>query len=156
MDYVLFSDSAVKAATNQNQWYVTISRGRKGVKIFTADKIQLRENVARSGERTLALDMAQNYFHKLAAAWGNDVARFIEREHSWRMEAERQTEEKQREREARELQQLKTIKESLHQAQGKQQTDPAAQKILRRSKIIRRGHDFARRQNIQHGRGMGI
>jgi hypothetical protein len=156
VDYVLFSDSAVKAATNQNQWYVTISRGRKGVKIFTADKIQLRENVARSGERTLALDMAQNYFHKLAAAWGNDVARFIEREHSWRMEAERQTEEKQREREARELQQLKTIKESLHQAQGKQQTDPAAQKILRRSKIIRRGHDFARRQNIQHGRGMGI
>ena len=74
VDYVLFSDSAVKAATNQNQWYVTISRGRKGVKIFTADKIQLRENVARSGDRTLALDMAQNYFHKLAAAWGNDVA----------------------------------------------------------------------------------
>jgi conjugative relaxase-like TrwC/TraI family protein len=156
VDYVLFSDSSVKAATNQNQWYVTISRGRKGVKIFTADKIQLRENVARSGERTLALDMAQNYFYKLAAAWGKDVARFIEREHSGRMETERQTEEKQREREARELQQLKTIKESLHQAQGKQQTDPAAQKILRRSKIIRRGHAFARRQNIQHGRGMGI
>jgi ATP-dependent exoDNAse (exonuclease V) alpha subunit len=59
VDYVLFSDSAVKAATNQNQWYVTISRGRKGVKIFTADKIQLRENVARSGDRTLALDMAR-------------------------------------------------------------------------------------------------
>ena len=156
VDYVLFSDSAVKAATNQNQWYVTISRGRKGVKIFTADKIQLRENVARSGERTLALDMAQNYFHKMAAAWGNDVARFIEKEHSWRMETERQTEEKQREREARELQQLETIKESLHQKQGEQQTETDAQKILRRSKIIRRGQDFARRQNIQRGRGIGI
>jgi conjugative relaxase-like TrwC/TraI family protein len=158
VDYVLFSDSALKAATNQNQWYVTISRGRKGVKIFTADKIQLRENVARSGERTLALDMAQNYFHKLAAAWGNDVARFIEREHSWRIETGRQTEEKQREREARELQQLETIKESLHQKQGEsaKQTETDAQKILRRSKFIRRGHDFARRQNIQRGRGIGI
>ena len=156
VDYVLFSDSAVKAATNQNQWYVTISRGRKGVKIFTADKIQLRENVARSGERTLALDMAQNYFHKLAAAWGNDVARFIEKEHSWRMETERQTEEKQREREARELQQLETIKASLHQKQGESAAQTDAQKILRRSKIIRRGQDFARRQNIQRGRGIGI
>src|ERR1700733_15024144 len=88
VDYVLFSDSAVKAATNQNQWYVTISRGRKGVKIFTADKIQLRENVARSGERTLALDMAQNYFHKMAAAWGNEGASALKTEHSWRMETE--------------------------------------------------------------------
>jgi hypothetical protein len=156
VDYVLFSDSAVKAATNQNQWYVTISRGRKGVKIFTADKIRLRENVARSGERTLALDMAQNYFHKLAAAWGNNVAHFIEKEHSQRMETEQQAEEKKREREARELQQLKTVKESLHQKQGGQQTETDAQKILRRSKIIRRGHDFARRQNIQRRRGIGI
>jgi uncharacterized protein (DUF1697 family) len=156
VDYVLFSDSAVKAATNQNQWYVTISRGRKGVKIFTADKIQLRENVSRSGERTLALDMAQNYFHKMAAAWGNEVASALKTEHSWRMETEQQAEEKQREREARELQQLKTIKESLHQKQGEQQTETDAQKILRRSKIIRRSQDFARRQNIQRGRGMGI
>jgi hypothetical protein len=156
VDYVLFSDSAVKPATNQNQWYVTISRGRKGVKIFTADKIQLRENVSRSGDRTLALDMAQNYFHKLAAAWGNDVARFIEKEHSWRMETEWQAGEKQHEREARELQQLETIKESLHQKQGEQQTKTDAQKILRRSKFVRRGHEFARRQNIQRGRGMGI
>ena len=28
MDYVLFSDSTVKPATNAQQWYVTISRGR--------------------------------------------------------------------------------------------------------------------------------
>jgi hypothetical protein len=158
VDYVLFSDSAMKAATNQNQWYVTISRGRKGVKIFTADKIQLRENVARSGDRTLALDVAQNYFHKMAAAWGNDVARALKSEHSWRMETERQTEESQREREASKLKRRETIKESLHQKQGEsaKQTETDAQKILRRSKFIRRGHDFARRQNIQRGQGMGI
>jgi conjugative relaxase-like TrwC/TraI family protein len=58
VDYVLFSDSAVKAATNQQQWYVTISRGRKGIRIFTSDKVQLRENICRSGDRELAMDMA--------------------------------------------------------------------------------------------------
>ena len=59
VDYVLFADSAVQAATNRQQWYVTISRGRKGVRIFTADKEQLRENIARSGERELALDLTR-------------------------------------------------------------------------------------------------
>jgi hypothetical protein len=133
VDYVLFSDSAVKAATNQNQWYVTISRGRKGVKIFTADKIQLRENVSLSGDRTLALDMAQNYFHKMAAAWGNDVARSLK--HS-----QRAAEESQREREATEL----------------KRREAAKQEISRRSEKIRHAHDFAPRQTNQHSRGIEI
>ena len=55
---MLFSDSTVKAATDAKQWYVSISRGRKGVRIFTSDKHQLRENIARSGNRALALDLA--------------------------------------------------------------------------------------------------
>ena len=58
VDHVLFSDSTVKAATNAQQWYVTISRGRRGIRIFTSDKAQLRESVTRSGERPLALDLA--------------------------------------------------------------------------------------------------
>ncbi|MBU6401105.1 MAG: hypothetical protein KGS61_12355 [Verrucomicrobia bacterium] len=57
VDYVLFSDSAVKVATNDQQWYVTISRGRKGIRIYTPDKDQLRENVIRSGQRRLALEI---------------------------------------------------------------------------------------------------
>jgi conjugative relaxase-like TrwC/TraI family protein len=56
VDFVLFSDSAVKAATNNQQWYVTISRGRKGIHIFTCDKEALRDNISRSGDRPLALD----------------------------------------------------------------------------------------------------
>jgi conjugative relaxase-like TrwC/TraI family protein len=56
-DYLIFSDSAIKAATNQKQWYVTISRGRKGIEIFTRDKQELRENVVRSGNRELALEI---------------------------------------------------------------------------------------------------
>ena len=58
VDYVLFSDSTIKAATSAQQWYVTISRGRRGIRIFTPDKEQLRENVTRSGHRPLALELA--------------------------------------------------------------------------------------------------
>lgn len=66
VDHVLFSDSAIKAATNRQQWYVTISRGRKGIAIFTSDKAQLRENIVRSGDRTLAIDLAgERYLRRL-------------------------------------------------------------------------------------------
>src|SRR5206468_6529307 len=58
VDYVLFSDSTIKAATNDQQWYVTVSRGRRGIRIFTPDKEQLRENVLRSGQRRLALELS--------------------------------------------------------------------------------------------------
>ena len=57
VDHVLFSDSAVRAASNAQQWYVTISRGRKSIKIFTPDKEALRQAVVRSGDRELALDL---------------------------------------------------------------------------------------------------
>jgi hypothetical protein len=51
----------MKAATNAQQWYVTISRGRRGIRIFTSDKEQLRENVTRSGHRPLALELAAGF-----------------------------------------------------------------------------------------------
>ncbi|PZR72836.1 MAG: hypothetical protein DLM52_12175 [Chthoniobacterales bacterium] len=57
VDHVLFSDSAVRAASSAQQWYVTISRGRRSVRIFTPDKEQLRRAIMRSGERELALDL---------------------------------------------------------------------------------------------------
>jgi ATP-dependent exoDNAse (exonuclease V) alpha subunit len=61
VDYVLFSDSTVKPATNAQQWYVTISRGRRGILIITPDKQQLRENITRSGHRPLAMEFATGY-----------------------------------------------------------------------------------------------
>lgn len=57
VDHVLFADSAIRAATNSQQWYVSISRGRKSVRIFTPDRAALRKHVARSGDRPLALDL---------------------------------------------------------------------------------------------------
>ena len=65
VDCVLFSDSAVRAATDNRQWYVTISRGRRGIRIFTPDKSQLRENVIRSGNHPLALDLVSGCVRKL-------------------------------------------------------------------------------------------
>ena len=59
VEHVLFSDSSVKAATNNQQWLVTISRGTRAVKIFTQDKAQLRENVSRLGDRELAIEFAE-------------------------------------------------------------------------------------------------
>jgi conjugative relaxase-like TrwC/TraI family protein len=61
VDHVLFSDSAAKAATNNQQWYVTVSRGKKGIHIFTTDKAQLRENITRGGERPLAVDIVPSW-----------------------------------------------------------------------------------------------
>jgi conjugative relaxase-like TrwC/TraI family protein len=66
-DYLLFLDSAIRAATNQKQWYVTISRGRKGIHIFTTDKEQLRENIASSGNRQLAIELAETNGRRQAA-----------------------------------------------------------------------------------------
>ena len=57
VDTVLFSDSQNQAATNRKQWYVTISRARRKIKIYTADKETLRENLLRNGEQLLAMDL---------------------------------------------------------------------------------------------------
>lgn len=57
VDQVIFSDASVQAATSREQWYVTISRGRKGVHIFTRDKVQLRESITPSSNRPLALEI---------------------------------------------------------------------------------------------------
>ncbi len=57
VEHVLFSDSATRAATNAEQWYVTISRGRKSIRIFTTDKAQLATSIRRAGHRELALDV---------------------------------------------------------------------------------------------------
>lgn len=54
---MLVADAAIPAATNENQWYVAISRGRKRVLVFTSDKSTLRANIQRVGNRELALSL---------------------------------------------------------------------------------------------------
>ena len=49
---------------------MTISRGRRGVRIFTPDKEQLRENVSRSGHRPLALELAEDFVPRRVSNFG--------------------------------------------------------------------------------------
>ena len=51
VDTVLVADAACRAATNRNQWYVAISRGRKRVMVFTDNKAELRASIEQSGDR---------------------------------------------------------------------------------------------------------
>jgi conjugative relaxase-like TrwC/TraI family protein len=92
VEHVLFSDSAVKAATNNQQWLVTISRGTRGIKIFTQDKERLQENVARLGNRELAIELVEPEVPKvrsLAPAVRDYIQRLFQ---SRRMETPKQTE----------------------------------------------------------------
>lgn len=57
VDTVLVADAGCRAATNHNQWYVSISRGRKRVIVFTENKAELRASIQQSGDRGLALEM---------------------------------------------------------------------------------------------------
>lgn len=72
VDHVLLADSGSRAATNAQQWYVSISRGRTSIRIFTPDRAALRRHITRSGDRPLALELAEspdevrrNYGHAL-------------------------------------------------------------------------------------------
>ena len=82
------ADNPGPASGRSQSWrhhcaYVAISRGRKGIQIFTADKIQLRQNVVRSGGRELALDIAkESVVHALAEAWGRDIGYVLSVQHS--------------------------------------------------------------------------
>src|SRR5207247_948506 len=54
-DTVIVADAGNRTATSREQWYVSISRGRRRVVVLTPDKTALRENIQRSSERELAL-----------------------------------------------------------------------------------------------------
>jgi len=164
VDYVLFSDSAVKAATNEQQWYVTISRGRKGVKIFTADKGQLRENISRGGARTLAMDMKPSAFQKLATAWGRDVAFVLNVQASQRASEKRSAEMAQHEKlehEAEAQRQAEAAKQSqsVKPTESVKQTEKPTETVkptIQKSETIRRRIEIQPVQNQQKSRGMKI
>ncbi|HWA09455.1 MAG TPA: MobF family relaxase [Opitutaceae bacterium] len=67
VDTVLFSDAGSKPATNQKQWFVTISRARRRALIFTSDKWALRAAIASDGHRMLATEASKD---------GQSVAKF--------------------------------------------------------------------------------
>jgi ATP-dependent exoDNAse (exonuclease V) alpha subunit len=56
VDSVILADAGNPAATNAQQWYVSISRGRRHVVVLTPDRIKLRASIQHSGERELVTE----------------------------------------------------------------------------------------------------
>ncbi|MEO6875455.1 MAG: MobF family relaxase [Opitutaceae bacterium] len=80
VDTVILADAARSAATNANQWYVTISRGRKRVVVFTSDKDRLRADIQQAGARDLALDLTMSVSLDQPADWHRRVTAAVERQ----------------------------------------------------------------------------
>jgi hypothetical protein len=58
VDTVIVGDAGVRAATNAQQWYVGISRGRnERVVVLTPNKKSLRLHIQRNSNRELAVDV---------------------------------------------------------------------------------------------------
>ena len=54
------------AAANQQQWYVSASRGREMAKVYVEDKGEVRAVIARGGQRLSAVELTQT---KLRDSW---------------------------------------------------------------------------------------
>ena len=53
-------------AANQQQWYVSASRGREMAKIYVDSKEEVRDAIARTGQRLSAVELTQT---KLRDSW---------------------------------------------------------------------------------------
>jgi ATP-dependent exoDNAse (exonuclease V) alpha subunit len=64
------------AAANQQQWYVSASRGREMAKIYVEDKKEVRDAIAHSGQRLSAVELTHT---KLRQSWKHRIRDTIER-----------------------------------------------------------------------------
>ena len=63
-------------ASNQQQWYVSASRGRETAKLYVEDKKDVRDAIARTGERLSAVELTKT---KLQSSWRHKVRETLER-----------------------------------------------------------------------------
>lgn len=57
VDAVLLADAGVATATHRKEWYVSISRARRRIAVFTPDLSGLASRIAASGDRMLGLEL---------------------------------------------------------------------------------------------------
>jgi hypothetical protein len=92
-------------AANQQQWYVSTTRGREMARIYVEDKQEVRDAIARTGQRLSAVELTKAKLPAARESWGsrlhtmlterNRVARFIKaRAAAWRDRARQQEREK--------------------------------------------------------------
>jgi ATP-dependent exoDNAse (exonuclease V) alpha subunit len=63
-------------ATNQQQWYVSVSRGREMAKVYVDSKEDVRDAIARAGERLSAVELTRA---RLANNWRQRFSQSFER-----------------------------------------------------------------------------
>lgn len=63
-------------ATNQQQWYVSASRGREMAKLYVDSKKDVRESIARTGQRISAVELTRK---RLATNWRERFYQTLER-----------------------------------------------------------------------------
>jgi len=64
-------------ASNQQQWYVSATRGRELAKIYVEDRKEVRDAIARTGQRVSAVELTHTKVHQ--STWRERFARAIER-----------------------------------------------------------------------------
>jgi conjugative relaxase-like TrwC/TraI family protein len=73
-------------AANQQQWYVSASRGREMAKVYVDSKEDVRNAIARTGQRLSAVELTHT---KLASTWRARVQQSLERNRVGRFLAQR-------------------------------------------------------------------
>jgi conjugative relaxase-like TrwC/TraI family protein len=73
-------------ATNQQQWYVSASRGREMAKLYVEDKQDVRDAIAKTGQRLSAVELTQT---KLKSSWRARISQAFERSRVGRFLANR-------------------------------------------------------------------
>jgi hypothetical protein len=63
-------------ATNQQQWYVSASRGKEMAKVYVEDKQEVREAIAKGGERLSAVELTGT---QLRGSWRERFSQSFER-----------------------------------------------------------------------------
>jgi ATP-dependent exoDNAse (exonuclease V) alpha subunit len=73
--FISVGDESIPAA-NQQQWYVSASRGREQARIYVDSKEDVRNAIARTGERLSAVELTHT---KLRDSWGTRFKKSLER-----------------------------------------------------------------------------
>ena len=75
-------------ATNQQQWYVSASRGREMAKVYVDSKEDVRDAIARTGQRLSAVELTKT---KLRPSWRDQFHQSLERNRVGRFLKQRAT-----------------------------------------------------------------
>jgi len=85
--FVAVGDESL-AAANAKQWYVSLSRGREMAKVYVEDKREVRNAIARTGERLSAVELTHT---RLKTTWRHRFYQSLERNRVGRFLAQRAT-----------------------------------------------------------------